>query len=122
MKKVCATLSLFAVVLAAPVAAQDNVDPVGVWEWEVDFQGQIVGGTFEISGDDGNWAGVGNTDMGPATITSVEVDGNVILLTLEAPGGEGEVIIEMTVEGDEFTGVGMLGYDEFVINGRRRTG
>lgn len=122
MRKALGILATLALAGAASAAAQDTIDPVGVWEWEVDFQGQIVAGTFEISGETDNWTGSAQSDMGPADITSITVDANVLTLTVMAPDGSGEVVIEMVVEGDEFSGVGTIGYDEFVITGRRRAG
>jgi len=100
--------------------AGQNVDPTGTYAWEVDFQGQVIAGTFEISGEEGEWTGVAQSDVGPGDITAVEVDGTMITLTVASD--QGDIIIELEMDGDDFTGTGTAGFDTFTISGHRTTG
>ena len=96
---------------------------MGIWDWEVDFQGQVMAGWFEIDGETNAWTGTATADaMGTNDIISIEVDGNIIMLSVDT-GGQGEAIIEMVVTGDEFEGFGSVdGMGEFAIAGSRRSG
>ena len=121
MTRVLSLVAAFTVGLSGASIAQD-VDPVGTWDFEVDFQGQAIAGFFEIAGPTGEWTGSAYSDaLGTTALEAVEVDGNVITLTI-ADGGQGLIIIEMIVDGDVFTGVGSLGFDDFILSGSRRIG
>ena len=122
MKKTVVALAALTIGIAGAALAQD-VDPVGIWDWDIDFQGQFITGSFEISGETDAWTGTATADgQGTTDILSVEVDGDIIVLTVDT-GGQGAAIIEMVVTGDEFEGVGSLeGMGEFAIAGSRRSG
>ena len=105
MKRIATALGLALAFVAfgavAPVAAQD-LDPVGDFEWSLDFDGQMMSGTMSIEGEDGDWTGLISSDMGEMAITAIEVDGNVLTFAIDMP--EAYISFMLEFEGDDFTG------------------
>lgn len=83
-------------------------DPAGSYSYQAEAQGQRVGGQMTISGLEGSYSGQITSDMlPPISITSVEVVDN--LVTVIAAGPEGELYIQMTMDGAAFTGSWSMG-------------
>lgn len=78
-------------------------DPVGSYTYQAEAQGQLVGGQITITGSEGAYGGQITSDLlPPIAITGVEVVDN--LVTVIAAGPEGELYVEMTMDGPTFTG------------------
>ena len=94
MRKLLTVLAAITIAAAGSVVAQD-VDPVGEWEWVVDADGQVFTGTMDITGEPGAWTGTLTSDLGVADITGLEVDGNLVMLTIDT--GQGMLTMEIEV-------------------------
>ena len=116
MTKILGVVAALTIGLSGAVMAQD-ANPVGEWEWAVDFDGQTMIGTMEISGEPGAFSGTISSDMGVADILSIEIDGAIATLMADTP--QGELMFELEMIDDEFNGFGSMQGMEFGISGTR---
>lgn len=119
MRNVIRLVTIASITAAGPLLAQD-VDPVGTYEFTTMVEGQTVGGTVEITGTTGAWsAQIYAEGQGEIPLAAVEVNGSIITLSTEIPE-VGELLVELTMDGEEFTGVWSLGFDGGELTGRRK--
>jgi hypothetical protein len=113
-------LAVFALVGANSAVAQD-LNPVGEYTFETAVQSEPVTGTITISGTAGAWEGTLSATALPEALrlTSVTVRGATVTLTALVPE-QGEVLIELVFDGEEFTGTWTLGYDGGDMRGRKK--
>jgi subtilisin-like proprotein convertase family protein len=125
MKRVVGLLTVLTSVAALTAAAQtENVDPVGTYEFTTYANNQWVTGTIKISKNtEGKLVAVldaPSAGIPVLTSSSVEVEGKDV--TLRIPyGQEGDIWIEVTLDGEEVTGRWTLGMDSGDITGKRVT-
>jgi len=115
-----AAAALAATLFAAPLSAQDepDVDPVGTWSFSVAIEGQNIIGTMTISGSKAEgYTGKIETDMGPATMSDIAVDGKYLMFYVP----EGDADVEVVVEGDRFSGMMSSGMGEAEFVGERKS-
>lgn len=105
-------LSLFALVLG-PIACSSGtvsttpppaprLDPVGVYDFAMDFMGQPLLGTFTIRGEEGAYTGDAMADVGGAQLIDIVVDGMTLTFTADSP--QGTVGFRLQFTGNEFVG------------------
>lgn len=103
--------ALGSISLGAPLNAQD-VDPVGVYgitiNAELDGQVMQLFGTLTIENTDNGLTGSVTTDMGPASLSNITVEGAVMKFNVDAEGML--VAFQVAFEDDGFSG-------EFDLNG-----
>lgn len=105
----------------APTTPAPAVDPAGVYDFVAVVQGQEVRGTINVVAREGGYSGVITSSALPdMPITSVAVSGSRI--TLSAGTQNGDVTIEFTMAGEEFTGNWSMPGDGGPVTGRRRPG
>ncbi len=105
---------------AAPEPAPPPaLDPVGVYDFTTSFQGQALGGSFTVTGTEGNYGGSMITDLTPEVpIVSVVVDGMTMTLVAETP--DGDAIFVMNFDGANFSGNWEYGMDSGTLQGSKR--
>ena len=104
-------------VRAVPAVA--NIDASGTYDFTTQVQGQDVSGTINIVSRNGEYSGVISTNATPdMAIASVTVKGS--LVTVIADSGQGDVVLEFTVTGQDIDGRWSLGGDAGTFRGRKR--
>ncbi len=99
-------------------AVPTDVDPVGSYTLTTTIQGTQVNGQMRIQGEPGAYSGAVYTGFtGEIPIRSVSVDGNQVFIMADTP--DGPVDVQITFDGDTFTGTWMLGPERGPIQGRR---
>ena len=94
------------------------VDPVGSYTLTAIIEGSPVRGQMRITGEPGAYGGAVYTSFtGELPIRSVTVDGNQVFITASTP--DGPVDVQVTFDGDTFSGSWMMGPDTGAIEGRR---
>ncbi len=123
MKRVVGLLVVMtSAAVSTAVAQTEDVNPVGTYEFRTYANNQWVSGTLKIS-ENGEGKLVAVLDAPSAgipvlTSSSVGVEGKDI--TVRIPyGPEGDIWIEVTLEGDDITGQWALGMDGGDITGKR---
>ena len=106
--------------LSNSLTAQD-VDPTGLYEWEVDAGGEYVVGTFEIKKADDGWTGTAVSDEGESPITRIRVSAAVVSFTVNTTA-YGAVYVELRVDGERFTGFASVGGEQVPMNGTKSGG
>ena len=95
-----------------------DVDPVGSYTLTAIIQGSPVRGQMRIAGEPGAYTGAVYTSFtGELPIRSVTVDGDRVFITADTP--DGPVDVQITFDGETFSGTWMLGPDTGSIEGRR---
>lgn len=98
--------------------APPPLDPVGTYDCMAAVEGMEVALTLTITGEEGAYSGSVNSEMGPASVTNIVVQGNEMTFTVDSP--DMLVFFAVVFEGDSFTGEfdvdGMMGY----ISGKKR--
>lgn len=123
MKRVVGLLMVMTSAGASTAVAQtEDVDPVGTYEFSTYANNQPVSGTMKISkNSEGKLVAVldaPSAGIPVLTSSSVTVEGKDI--TVRIPyGQEGDIWIEVTLEGDDLTGQWSLGMDGGDITGKR---
>ena len=98
-----------------------NVDPVGSYTLTTNIQGTAVNGQMRIRGEPGAYRGAVYTDFtGELSLSSISVAGNRVYMTADTPDGPAD--IQITLDGDTFTGTWSLGSESGAIQGRRVSG
>jgi hypothetical protein len=104
------------------VAQTDNVDPVGTYEFSTYANNQTVNGTLTITrSDEGALAALldaPDAQLPPLQAASVEVEGKQVKLMIPM-GQEGDLWIEVTIDGDDVTGQWFVGMESGEITGKR---
>jgi hypothetical protein len=95
------------------------LDPVGVYNFEASFEGQMINGRIVIRGEPGSYTGMVEPTTGPppVEIYSVSVEGQVMTIFGDA-GGE-DLVITLTFVGNTYTGTWALGFDSGELSGSR---
>ena len=88
-----------------------TLDPVGVYDYATELEGQPLSGTFTITGEPGAYTGSISSDMGIIPLRNIEVDGLDLSFVGDLP--DVTVFFTMTFEGNSFKGEwdagGMIG-------------
>jgi hypothetical protein len=104
------------------VAQTGNVDPVGTYEFSTYANNQTVNGTLTISrSEEGELQALldaPEADLPPLQAVSVEVKGKEVTLRIPL-GEEGDLWIEVTIDGDDVTGQWFVGMESGEITGKR---
>ena len=94
------------------------LDPRGIYDCLLDVEGMELSAVLTISGEPGAYTGTVNSEMGPAPVSDVSVDGNQMTFAVDTP--DMAVFFVVTFDGDNFSGQfdagGMGGY----ISGTKR--
>lgn len=104
-----------------PAATQQStaiVDPVGSYEFNTVVDGQSVTGTMHVEGGPGNYKGRIVTSVFPEIpIVGASVESNTVILRGNMP--DGELVIRMAMEGQNFKGNWALGGGSGEITGKK---
>jgi hypothetical protein len=121
MRTMAGVLSLLVVAACASAGGHEGpvqVDPVGSYTLTTVIQGSPISGQMRIEGEPGAYTGAVYTGFtGELPITAVSVDGSQVFITAETP--DGPVDVQVTFDGDTFSGTWMLGPETGSIQGRR---
>ena len=108
--------------VGAAVAQTDNVDPVGTYEFSTYANNQTINGTLTITrSEEGALQALmdaPDAQMPPLQAASVEVDGKDVKLRIPL-GQEGDLWIEVTIDGDDCIGQWFVGMESGEITGKR---
>ena len=108
--------------VGAAVAQTDNVDPVGTYEFSTYANNQTINGTLTITrSDEGALQALMNApdaQLPPLQAASVEVEGEEVKLRIPL-GEDGDLWIEVTIDGDDVTGEWFVGMESGEITGKR---
>jgi hypothetical protein len=99
------------------VAQTDNVDPVGTYEFSTYANNQTVNGTLTITRSEA-LMDAPDAQLPPLQAASVEVEGKTVKLMIPM-GQEGDLWIEVTIDGDDVTGQWFVGMESGEITGKR---
>ncbi len=103
--------------LPQPTAAP-ALDPVGVYDFNTEVDGQPVTGVLSISGSPGTYTASMSSDIGNIRVRNITVEGMRLSFTADHP--DATAFVELVFSGDSFTGQwdagDMFGY----ISGSRR--
>jgi hypothetical protein len=105
---------------AAPKAGAMTVNPVGSFGFSAQMGDHNGTGTIDIAKKEGQLGGTVTLDGAePPTvpIKSVTVDGQVLTVVVETPGGDAE--FKLTFAGDDFSGMLTMGPNQAPITGKR---
>lgn len=95
-----------------------ETDLAGMYTLTTMIQGMSVNGQMRITGEPGAYDGAIYTDFtGELPMSSVNADGNHATIIVESP--DGPVEIQLTFEGESFTGEWALGGETGNVRGRR---
>ena len=98
--------------------APPPLDPVGVYDCMLDVDGMDFGATLTINGTPGAYTGTVDSEMGPAPVSDVAVDGNEMTFAVDTP--DMAVFFVVVFEGDTFTGEFDAGEMGGFISGKKR--
>lgn len=102
----------------APPPAPPPLDPTGVYDCWLDVEGMELNAVLSISGEPGAYTGTVDSEMGPAPVSNITVDGDNMTFVVDTP--DMSVFFSVIFDGDSFSGEfdagGMGGY----INGKKR--
>jgi hypothetical protein len=118
MRRIGAFIAWFILAgLGSAQAQTQDLDPVGTYEWQVSLEGgEVMSGSFEIECPEEECAGYSYSEIGTSPILDVTVEGQRIILQID--GGEmGPITVELTMDGNEFTGFGLAGGQEYPLSG-----
>jgi hypothetical protein len=79
-----------------------TLDPVGVYDYATELEGQPLSGTFTITGSPGAYGGSISSDMGIIPLRDIEVDGLELSFVGDLP--DVTVFFTLSFEGDSFNG------------------
>ena len=94
------------------------LDPVGTYDCLLDVEGMQLSAVMTISGEPGAYSGTVNSEMGPAPVSDIAIDGNQMTFAVDTQ--DMAVFFVVTFDGNNFSGQfdagGMGGY----ISGTKR--
>lgn len=94
------------------------LDPVGTYDCLLEVEGMELSAVMTISGEPGAYTGTVNSEMGPAPVSDIAIDGKQMTFAVDTQ--DMAVFFVVTFEGDNFSGQfdagGMGGY----ISGTKR--
>ena len=97
---------------------EPTLDPVGIYDFTTDVEGQTIAGTITITGSPGAYSGSVTSDMGTISLRNIVVDGMDLTFVGDSP--DFTVAFALTFSGDSFTGEwdveGLVGF----ISGSKR--
>jgi hypothetical protein len=103
-------------------AQTENVDPVGTYQFSTFANNQTVNGTLTISrSEEGELQALldaPDADLPPLQAVSVDVKGKELSLMIPL-GDEGDLWIEVTIDGDDVAGQWFVGMESGEITGKR---
>lgn len=103
---------------APPAVSEPTLDPVGVYDFSTDVEGQTVTGTMTITGTPGAYSGSISSDIGGLTLRDITVDGMELSFVGDMP--DATVYFVLVFDGDSISGEwdaeGMVGF----ISGKKR--
>ena len=104
---------------AAASVAPATVSMAGIYDFTASAQGRNVVGVMHITGTPGQYAGRIETDVMPTiSITSVTTDGAKSIVV--AAADQGELRVEMTMDGTAVAGRWYLGGESGSLSGKKR--
>jgi hypothetical protein len=110
------------VAVGTAVAQTENVDPVGTYQFSTFADNQTITGTLTISrSEEGELQALldaPDADLPHLPAVSVEVKGKEVKLMIPM-GQEGDLWIEVTIDGDDVTGQWFVGMESGEITGKR---
>lgn len=108
-------------------AADQAINPLGIYDFTTFIQGQAVSGTIRIERMQGRYrGGIMTTGLSPMSILNVAVDGQ--WLTIRSNTGTNPLELILAFVGNSFTGEWIIRNeageieDRGTLSGRRRTG
>ncbi len=107
--------------VGSAAAQSGDFDPVGTYEFTTVSNNQTVTGTITISKTETGWSALLESPSGqlpPLTTTSLKVDGKDVTITIPF-GDVGEILVELTLEGDDLTGRWTFGMESGDLTGKR---
>lgn len=94
-------------------------NPAGTYDVNIAAQGMSLGGVLEILGSpDAGYTGSIDTDMGGASVDSIEVSGQIVSFFVP----EANAMVELTFDGDAFSGSISGDMGDATITGTKREG
>ncbi len=107
--------------VGSAAAQSGDIDPVGTYEFTTVSNNQTVTGTITISKTETGWSALLESPSGqlpPLTTTSVKVEGKDVTITIPF-GDVGEILVELTLEGDDLIGRWTFGMESGDLTGKR---
>jgi hypothetical protein len=119
MKRLATVLPL-ALILSACAGGMGNTsapepppppDPTGVYDCWLSVEGMEFGAVLTIEGDPGTYTGTVDSEMGPAPVSNLEVDGDVMTFVVDTPDASVFFTVTMNDAGfsGQFDASGMVG-------------
>jgi hypothetical protein len=103
----------------APTPAPAPASAAGLYDFTTVVQGDQVTGTITIVAEGDRYSGTIATSATPEIpISSVTMEGQVINVTATSP--DGEVVMQLTMQGQEFTGTWSYAGQSGTMTGRKR--
>jgi len=94
------------------------LDPTGVFDCWIAVEGMEMGAVLSISGDAGAYTGTVDSEMGPAPVRDIVVEGDAMTFVVDTP--DMSVFFSVTFDGDTFSGDFDAGGMGGTITGTRR--
>ena len=86
----------------AEPAPPPPLDPTGTYDCSLDVDGMEIGATLTISGEKGAYTGSVDSDMGPAPVADIKVEGQEMTFVVDTP--DMAVFFVVTFDGPNFSG------------------
>jgi hypothetical protein len=99
-------------------AAAPTLDPVGVYDFSTEVDGQPVSGVLSISGSPGAYTATMSSDIGNIGVRNIAVEGMRLSFIGDHP--DATVFIELVFSGDSFSGEWDAGDTFGYLSGSRR--
>jgi len=94
------------------------LDPTGVYDCLLDVDGMELGATLTITGEEGAYGGTVDSDMGPAPVSDIAVDGQQMTFAVDT--GDMLVYFVVNFDGPDFSGEFDAGGMGGFITGKKR--
>jgi len=78
------------------------LDPTGVYDCWLSVEGMEFGAVLTVEGEPGAYTGTVDSEMGPAPVSGLEVDGDVMTFVVDTP--DASVFFTVTMDDTGFTG------------------
>lgn len=114
-----ATASAPAAATASSSAAARDVG--GTWDYSVDAGGQTIPGEMTLTRSGNNYTGMSTPQgMGTATIRSVTMTGDRVVIMIDSPDGEISVEAVLSADGRSMAGIVNYQGQQLPFNARKR--